>query len=76
MNTCYRSHFDVRQPCRRWTPKRKAELVEAIQRRWIGLDEALAIHGIGPEEMQAWAVALRKSPAALRVTRLGEGAQS
>lgn len=70
--------FDLRRPCQRWTPGRKAQLLYAIERRHISLDDALSIHRISRDEIMSWGIVSRDgSIASLRVTKLkrteGEG---
>ena len=39
---------------KRWTPKRKAEIVEAIKGRHLTVLQACQRYGLTPEEVQAW----------------------
>ena len=55
----------------RWTPKRKAEIVEAIQNGRLTLAKAMDRHGLSEEELAAWMRDyLTHGLDGLRVTRL------
>lgn len=41
-------------PITRWTPSKKAALVEAIRRREILPASAMRDHGISEEELESW----------------------
>jgi Protein of unknown function (DUF1153) len=42
----------------RWSPQRKASVVEAVRSGLIGLDEACRRYQLSPEEFQEWQQAL------------------
>ena len=62
---------DFRRRVRRWTPTRKAALVDAIHDDILDKGEMLALHGIGEDEFASWVVKrFEVGPEALRTTRL------
>ena len=56
---------------RRWTVRRKAEVVAAVDRRLLTFDDACERYGLSVEELTSWQRAVRRSGAqGLRVTRI------
>ena len=56
---------------RRWTPRRKAEVVAAVAGGLLSLDEACRRYPLTAEEFTSWQMALdRRGVRGLRVTRL------
>jgi transposase-like protein len=54
----------------RWTPRRKAALVEAIGSRKISTDEAQQRFGLSREELYSWIASLKRyGTPGLRATR-------
>jgi len=54
----------------RWTPRRKAALVEAINSRKISIEEARWRFGLSHEELHSWVASLeRYGTPGLRATR-------
>lgn len=45
-------------PVSRWTACRKLQLLVAIRRGVVSREDAMAAHGIGGEELAAWAIGL------------------
>jgi hypothetical protein len=60
----------------RWTPLRKAALVETVRSGLVARGDVLRLHGISDEEFRSWETMLRLGgPKALRVCRL-QGAKN
>jgi hypothetical protein len=59
-------------PNARWIPRRKAELLTALSRGLIGVEEACARYDLSPEELASWQHAVKRDGglAALKITRL------
>jgi transposase-like protein len=60
-------------PVVRWTPAHKAEVLWALARKLITIEQACAVHGLTPEEIESWQRLARKNGAlGLRTTKLQE----
>jgi hypothetical protein len=54
----------------RWTPRRKAALIEALRSKEISLDEARRRFGLSPEEFRSWITSFESyGTPGLRTTR-------
>ena len=57
--------------CRRWTPSRKAAVVDAVRTGMLSLPQVMEDYGLTAEEYILWEDAIRQQgPSALRVTKL------
>lgn len=57
----------------RWVPRRKAEVVSAVERGILTMEEACARYSLTEEEYQSWVALVRShGTKGLRVTRLQE----
>jgi hypothetical protein len=55
----------------RWTPRRKAEVVAAVNGDLLTADEAFRRYGLTAEELASWEIAFRRSGVrGLRTTRI------
>ena len=56
----------------RWIPRRKAQVLSALNRGLIDVEAACARYSLSPEELQSWqnAAKSRDGLAALKITRL------
>jgi transposase-like protein len=60
-------------PVRRWTPGRKDELLVAIRRRDVTIEQVCAVHDLSLDEVQGWMRRQRRhGRKGLSVTRLQE----
>jgi transposase-like protein len=66
-----RRRLEVPPPgTRRWTARRKAQVVDAVAAGGLTLEAARRAYDLSPEELAAWKRALdRHGPQALKVTR-------
>ena len=62
---------DFHRPVRRWTPTRKAALVDAVHDGVLDRLEMLALHEISKEEFASWTIKrFEEGKPALRSTKL------